>query len=78
VRPLQALDGATLIEAEILTGRTHQIRIHMKSIERPVVGDRRYGSIMKAPRMLLHAWKLDHAYFGGELVAPVPGDFPPV
>lgn len=76
VRPLKRLDNATLIEAEILTGRTHQIRIHMKSIERPVLGDRRYGSIAKAPRMLLHAWKMAHPYFGEELVAPVPGDFP--
>ncbi len=78
VRPLRQLDGSTVVEAEILTGRTHQIRIHLKSIERPVVGDRRYGSTMAAPRMLLHAWKLEHAYFGGELVAPVPGDFPPL
>jgi RluA family pseudouridine synthase len=76
VRPLRQLDGSTLLEAEILTGRTHQIRIHLKSIERPVVGDRRYGSTMAVPRMLLHAWKLAHGYFGGELVAPVPADFP--
>lgn len=76
VRPLRELEGMTLVEAEILTGRTHQIRIHLKSIERPVVGDRRYGSTMPAPRMLLHAWKLQHAYFGGELVAGVPADFP--
>ena len=76
VRPLRRLDGATLIEAEILTGRMHQIRIHMKSIERPVAGDRRYASTMPAPRMLLHAWKIEHAYFGGELVAAVPADFP--
>jgi 23S rRNA pseudouridine1911/1915/1917 synthase len=76
VRPLRHLDDRTVIEAEILTGRTHQIRIHLKSIERPVVGDRRYGSTMAAPRMLLHAWKLAHAYFGDELVAPVPPDFP--
>jgi RluA family pseudouridine synthase len=78
VRPLRQLESATLVEAEILTGRTHQIRIHLKSIERPVAGDRRYGSTMPAPRMLLHAWKLGHAWFGGELVAPVPGDFPPL
>lgn len=76
VRPLRRLDGTTLIEAEILTGRTHQIRVHMQSIEQPVVGDRRYGSTIPAPRMLLHAWKLEHAYFGGALVAPLPGDFP--
>jgi RluA family pseudouridine synthase len=78
VRPLRRLDGTTLVEAEILTGRTHQIRVHMKSIEQPVVGDRRYGSTIPAPRMLLHAWKLEHAYLGGALVAPLPGDFPPV
>jgi RluA family pseudouridine synthase len=76
VRPLRRLEASTLIEAEILTGRTHQIRIHMKSIERPVVGDRRYGSTVRAPRMLLHAWKLRHEYFGDELVAPVPAEFP--
>jgi RluA family pseudouridine synthase len=78
VRPLRSLGGTTLVEAEILTGRTHQIRVHLKSIERPVAGDRRYGSTLPAPRMLLHAWKLAHSYFGGELVAPVPADFPPL
>jgi RluA family pseudouridine synthase len=78
VRPLRQLEGMTLIEAEILTGRTHQIRIHMKSVEQPVVGDRRYGSTIPAPRMLLHAWKLEHAYFGEVLSAPLPEDFPPL
>jgi RluA family pseudouridine synthase len=78
VKPLRQLDGSTLVEARILTGRTHQIRIHLKFIERPVVGDRRYGSSMPSARMLLHAWKLEHAFFGGELVAPVPADFPPL
>ncbi|HEX8617041.1 MAG TPA: RluA family pseudouridine synthase [Thermoanaerobaculia bacterium] len=76
VRPLRKLDGTTLLECEILTGRMHQIRVHLRSIERPVVGDRRYGSTMQAPRMLLHAWKLGHRYFGQTLIAPVPGDFP--
>lgn len=76
VRPLKDFGDRTLVEAEILTGRMHQIRIHLKSIERPVVGDRRYGSSMPAPRMLLHAWKLAHEEFGETLVAPVPRDFP--
>ena len=75
-RPIRRFDRTTLLEAEILTGRTHQIRIHLSSLGHPVVGDRRYGSTMTAPRMLLHAWKLRHPYFGGDLVAPVPGDFP--
>lgn len=75
VRPLRHLDETTLVEAQIHTGRTHQIRIHLKSIERPIAGDRRYGSTLDAPRMLLHAWKLEHASLG-ELVAPPPADFP--
>jgi 23S rRNA pseudouridine955/2504/2580 synthase len=73
VRPVRQLDGATLLEAEILTGRTHQIRIHLKSIERPVVGDRRYGSTMPAKRPLLHAWKLEHQELC-TIEAPVPPD----
>jgi RluA family pseudouridine synthase len=78
VRPLKQLEGMTLLECDILTGRMHQIRIHLRSIERPVVGDRRYGSTVSAPRMLLHAWKLGHRYFGETLVAPVPADFPEI
>lgn len=74
VRPLRHLGETTLVAAEIRTGRTHQIRIHLKSIERPVAGDRRYGSTIEAPRMLLHAWKLEHVSLG-ELVAPPPADF---
>jgi 23S rRNA pseudouridine1911/1915/1917 synthase len=74
VRPLRNLGGSTLLEAEIRTGRTHQIRIHLKSIERPVVGDRRYGSTVPAPRMMLHAWKLSHEELG-TITAPPPADF---
>jgi RluA family pseudouridine synthase len=74
IRPVRHGVDTTLVEAEILTGRTHQVRVHLKSIERPVVGDRRYGSSMPAPRMMLHAWKLAHERLG-ELEAPVPGGF---
>ncbi|MDP9191056.1 MAG: RluA family pseudouridine synthase [Acidobacteriota bacterium] len=74
VRPVKEVDGMTMVEAEIKTGRTHQIRIHLKSIERPVAGDRRYGSTMPSPRMLLHAWKLAHPFFGDDLIAPLPPD----
>jgi RluA family pseudouridine synthase len=75
IRPLRRIEDTTLISAEIRTGRTHQIRIHLKSIERPVVGDRRYGSTIAAPRMLLHAWQLEHASLG-TVTAPPPADFP--
>lgn len=77
VRPLRSFGDTTLVEAEIHTGRTHQIRIHLRSIEHPVAGDRRYGSTIQAPRMLLHAWKLEHAALG-TVTAPAPADFPPL
>jgi RluA family pseudouridine synthase len=63
----------TLVEAEILTGRTHQIRIHLASIGHPVDGDRRYGGA-PAPRLMLHAWKLEHEELG-TIEAPVPKGF---
>jgi len=54
----------TLAEVVIETGRTHQIRIHAAAIGHPVAGDRRYGSGARATRLMLHAWKLEHAKFG--------------
>jgi len=61
-----------LVEAEIYTGRTHQIRIHLASIGHPVLGDRRYGG-PAAPRLMLHAWKLEHDTIG-TIEAPPPDD----
>jgi 23S rRNA-/tRNA-specific pseudouridylate synthase len=65
--------GDGLVEAEIKTGRTHQIRIHLASIGHPIRGDRRYGGL-PAPRLMLHAWKLQHPLVGA-LEAPIPPDF---
>jgi RluA family pseudouridine synthase len=73
-RPLRYDGTTTLVEAIIETGRTHQIRIHAQSIGHPVVGDRRYGSGGRAARLMLHAWKLEHASFG-VLEAPPPTSF---
>ena len=52
--------GYTLVECELRTGRTHQIRVHMKSIGHPVVGDPVYGkpSPLAPKGQLLHAHKL--------------------
>ena len=60
------LGSMTLLEVTIKTGRTHQIRVHLASQERPIVGDDKYGNfaLNKAvqktglPRMFLHAWQL--------------------
>jgi 23S rRNA pseudouridine1911/1915/1917 synthase len=73
-RPIRADGNTTLVEAIIETGRTHQIRIHAQSIGHPVAGDRRYGSGGRAARLMLHAWKLEHASFG-VLDAPAPTSF---
>jgi 23S rRNA-/tRNA-specific pseudouridylate synthase len=63
-----------LVEIEMRTGRTHQIRRHLSSIGHPVVGDRRYGSTVNASRLMLHAFRLEHADLG-LIEAPVPADF---
>jgi len=73
-RPLADSPTRQLVAAEIRTGRMHQIRIHLASIGHPVVGDRRYGSKVNAPRMMLHAWKLEHDELG-LLEAALPADF---
>jgi len=45
--------GATLVEARPLTGRTHQIRVHLEHSGMPIIGDLPYGGAA-APRMMLH------------------------
>lgn len=55
--------GGNLVEVDIKTGRTHQIRVHLASAGHPILGDRRYDG-KPAPRLMLHAWKLEHPYLG--------------
>ena len=43
-RPLAYAEGYTLLEIQLITGKTHQIRAHMQAIGHPVAGDRKYGS----------------------------------
>ena len=50
VRLLQRYQVHTLIQAELKTGRTHQIRVHMGSMGHPLVGDRKYGARKILPR----------------------------
>lgn len=73
----------TLLELDLVTGRTHQIRVHLASIGHPVAGDAVYatGPARRGPdglaRLFLHAWKLEFLSPGsGRLVrceAPLPG-----
>jgi len=51
-------DNYSLLDIEIKTGRKNQIRVHMKDIGHPIVGDNKYGLNDKFKRMYLHAYKL--------------------
>ncbi len=78
---LERLKRAALLDVHILTGRTHQIRVHMRSIGHPVAGDPIYGlkGGVKTPRMLLHAHTLSftHPRTGERMAftAPPPREF---
>ena len=81
----------SLVECQLHTGRTHQIRVHMAHIGHPLVGDAMYGkpsprdlrgkSKIAIERPLLHAYKLGftHPRTGQpmEFTAPMPADFKP-
>ncbi len=80
-RALEFYDAHTLVEAHPLTGRTHQIRIHMAFIGHPIVGDPVYGfrkQRTKAPRLFLHAarlaFRLPSTGEWREFQAPLPDD----
>ena len=67
--------GYSLVEASPITGRTHQIRVHLASIGHPVVGDPVYGRPSRlVARQFLHAWRLAfrHPVDGRELSFEAP------
>jgi 23S rRNA pseudouridine1911/1915/1917 synthase len=88
-RILERLYAATLMEAQIHTGRTHQIRVHFQFIGHPLVGDDTYGAKQNArvkeltnyaaPRVMLHAKNLSFIHPRTKkpvnFEAPLPADF---
>jgi 23S rRNA pseudouridine1911/1915/1917 synthase len=52
---IRRFKNATLLELDLKTGRTHQIRIHLKYIGHPLIGDKQYGVAKEARRQMLHA-----------------------
>lgn len=81
-RTLSEVAGAALVELSPETGRMHQLRVHLASIGRPIVGDVRYGGALSVngeavPRLMLHAARLAFPHPNGErmeVAAPVPDD----
>ncbi len=75
---VEVLKNASLLDVHLITGRTHQIRVHMAHIHHPVAGDPIYGFKhgLHAPRLMLHARSLSFTHPGtGERMhfeAPVP------
>lgn len=78
-RVIRTLPARLMIEARPTTGRKHQIRIHLAGRGLPILGDRRYGAHDDAPRVMLHALRLElaHPVTGERLsvASPYPDDF---
>ncbi len=86
VRPLAVSAACSLLELELLTGRTHQIRVHLAHVGHPVVGDDKYGDFAfnremarrGVKRLCLHARRLElrHPLSGSplRLESPLPGE----
>ena len=83
-RVKERFEGWTLLELDLVTGRTHQIRVHLDAIGHPVAGDPLYGgaTARRGPdgldRLFLHAWRLElNAPSDGHLIratAALPAD----
>jgi 23S rRNA pseudouridine1911/1915/1917 synthase len=78
-RTLAVSNGYALVEAQPVTGRTHQLRVHFAHIGHPIVGDDMYGhSHPDMPRQALHAHTLNfpHPADGRQMsaCAPLPAD----
>ncbi|MCG7988650.1 MAG: 23S rRNA pseudouridine(955/2504/2580) synthase RluC [Candidatus Thiodiazotropha weberae] len=83
-RRIERFTEATLVEAELITGRTHQLRVHSQWLGSPVLGDQKYGDAAAnrafrdkgLKRLFLHAYKLGLRWPGEKrqltIEAPLP------
>lgn len=74
-------NGKSLLELKPTTGRTHQLRVHLKYLDTPILGDPVYGEAKSAPRLMLHAQALEittpspTGNVRRTFQAPVPAEF---
>lgn len=72
------LERYTLVECRLLTGRTHQIRVHMKHLGHPLAGDTVYGRSGDGfSRQMLHSWKLGFTHPSTQKLMEFCADLPP-
>jgi 23S rRNA pseudouridine1911/1915/1917 synthase len=79
-RTLHFARGRTLLEVQLETGRTHQIRVHLAAIHHPIVGDGTYGQSVappQPPRQFLHAAHLEFAHPRSQLWMTFDSPLPP-
>lgn len=80
-RVIESKNGKSLIELKPTTGRTHQLRVHLKYLGTPILGDPVYGEEKSAPRLMLHARDLEITIPGSAgnqrmtFTAPEPAEF---
>ncbi|MDO7253458.1 RluA family pseudouridine synthase [Helicobacter cappadocius] len=72
IKPISIMGKKTLLEVVIKTGRTHQIRVHLKSINHPIIGDNLYGGL-DSKRLMLHAHKI--SLLGYDFTSAIPNEF---
>ena len=82
IRVLDRRDRTLLVEARPMTGRKHQIRVHLASVGAPIVGDTRYGGPRSVDhRLMLHAERIQLAHpvtrARLSVTSPRPGEFLP-
>lgn len=81
----EAFARCALLRCFLLTGRTHQLRVHLSHIKHPILGDKAYGyafkkdHVVEPPRVMLHAERIEfkHPITGKSMVfsATIPDDF---
>lgn len=72
ITPLMVVGKKTLLKVMIDTGRTHQIRVHLASLNLPIIGDEKYGK-NRANRMFLHAYEIE--FLGYKFRSFLPDEF---